>query len=41
VLSIPVRANLTPSELDAVISAVREVATPLSAPAPASTVQHS
>ncbi len=33
VLSIPIRANLTPSDLDAVIAAVREVATPL-APSP-------
>jgi dTDP-4-amino-4,6-dideoxygalactose transaminase len=34
VLSIPVRANLAPGEVEAVIDAVREVATPSSAAAP-------
>jgi dTDP-4-amino-4,6-dideoxygalactose transaminase len=35
VLSIPVRPNLAPEELEAVISAVREVATPVEAASPA------
>jgi len=38
VLSIPVRPNLAPAELEAVIAAIREVATPVAAPlAPAAT----